>query len=197
VLSLRVDGSALDAAKPIGRHATTPALKAARVAPKPGSAQSDQYVQMSGTSVSTAMVAGVAALVLAYHRDYTPTKTKGAIVGSTYGIVGSVSRGVDAVRALDATTPGVNGRLVPSTLLMTMLAKSGVVGWERGVTWEKGVSWEAVTWEAVTWEAVTWELVSWERAVTWEGVVWETVSGKSVMRDDASATQLAGADASR
>jgi hypothetical protein len=138
------------------------------------------------------MVAGVAALVLAYHRDYTPTKTKGAIVSSTYGIVGSVSRGVDAVKALAATTPGVNGRLAPSTLLMTMLAKSGVVGWEKGVTWEKGVSWEAVTWEAVTWE-----LVSWERAVTWEGVVWETVSGKSVMRDNASATQLAGADASR
>jgi serine protease AprX len=130
------------------------------------------YVRLSGTSVSSAMVAGVAALVLAYHRDYSPTKIKGAVVGSGRDIVGSPREAVDAARALTSTVRGVNAGLLPSKLLMATLAKSGVVA--GGTTWE-GVTWEGVTWEAVTWESVSWESVTWE-SVSWEGVMWETVS---------------------
>jgi serine protease AprX len=152
-------------------------------------AKHDLYARMSGTSVSSAMVAGVAALVLAAHPDYTPTKTKGAIVASGHGITGSVTRAVDAHKALSATTNGVNRGLVPSRLLMETLVKSGFT-WS-GTTWS-GITWEGVTWEAITWEAVTWEAVTWEKAVTWEGVVWESVSWEAV-----SSGQLAEAGASR
>ncbi len=130
------------------------------------------YVRLSGTSVSSAMVAGVAALVLSYHRDYSPTKVKGAVVGSGRDVMGSPREAVDAARALTSTERGVNAGLLPSKLLMTTLANSGVVG--GGTTWE-GVTWEGVTWEAVTWESVSWESVTSE-SVTWEGVMWETVS---------------------
>lgn len=125
------------------------------------------YVRMSGTSVSSAMVAGVAALVLSHHADYSPTKVKGAIVGSGRSVAGTPREAVDAAKALTASERGVNKGLVPSRLLMQTLAKSGVAG--SGATWE-GVSWEAVTWETITWEAVTWE------SVGWEGVMWETAS---------------------
>jgi serine protease AprX len=135
------------------------------------------YLRMSGTSVSSAMTAGVAALVLSHHQDYSPTRIKSAIVGSGRSVAGSPRQAVDAMKALSASARGVNSRLLPSRLLMTTLVKSGVAGngttWE-GVTWE-GVTWEAVTWEAVTWEGVSWESVSWE-SVSWEGVMWETVS---------------------
>jgi serine protease AprX len=135
------------------------------------------YVRMSGTSVSSAMTAGVAALVLSHHRDYSPTKVKSAIVGSGRNVAGSPRQAVDAMKALSASARGVNKGLLPSRLLMETLVKSGVAGngttWE-GVTWE-GVTWEAVTWETVTWEGVSWESVSWE-SVSWEGVMWETVS---------------------
>jgi serine protease AprX len=134
------------------------------------------YLRMSGTSVSSAMTAGVAALVLSHHRDYSPTKIKSAIVGSGRNVAGSPRQAVDAMKALSASARGVNRGLLPSRLLMTTLVKSGVAGngttWE-GVTWE-GVTWEAVTWEAVTWEGVSWESVSWE-SVSWEGVMWEAV----------------------
>jgi serine protease AprX len=133
---------------------------------------STYYVRLSGTSVSSAMVAGVAALVLSYHRDYSPTKVKGALVGSGRDVAGSPREAVDAARALTATERGVNANLLPSRLLMTTLARSGVTG--GGTTWE-GVTWESVTWEAVTWESVSWESVTWE-SVSWEGVMWETVS---------------------
>lgn len=137
------------------------------------------YLRMSGTSVSSAMTAGVAALVLSHHRDYSPTKIKSAIVGSGRNVTGSPRQAVDAMKALSASARGVNSGLLPSRLLMTTLVKSGVAGngttWE-GVTWE-GVTWEAVTWEAVTWEGVSWESVSWE-SVSWEGVMWETVKSE-------------------
>jgi serine protease AprX len=134
------------------------------------------YTRMSGTSVSSAMVAGVAALVLSHHRDYSPTKIKGAIVGSGRDIAGSPRDAVDAMRALTTSERGVNRGLLPSRLLMQTLVNSGVASsgttWE-GVTWD-GVTWEGVTWEAVTWEGVSWESVTWE-SVSWEGVMWETV----------------------
>ena len=134
------------------------------------------YARMSGTSVSSAMVAGVAALVLSHHRDYSPTKVKGAIVGSGRDLAGTPREAVDAMRALSTSERGVNTGLLPSRLLMQTLVKSGVAGsgttWE-GVTWD-GVTWEGVTWESVTWEGVTWEGVTWE-SVSWEGVMWESV----------------------
>ncbi|MGH2491152.1 MAG: S8 family serine peptidase [Candidatus Limnocylindria bacterium] len=132
------------------------------------------YIRMSGTSVSSAMVSGVAALILSVHTDYTPTNTKGALVASGRLLTGSTRRAVTATTALTATPRAVNTLLLPSKLLMTTLENSGVV--EEGVTWE-GVTWEGVTWEAVTWESVSWESVTWE-SVSWEGVMWETVSSE-------------------
>ncbi len=126
---------------------------------------------MSGTSVSSAMVSGVAALVLSFNVSYTPTKTKGAVVASGRDVTGSGSRAVTATTALTATPRAVNQQLFPSKLLMRRLASSGVVG--GGTIWE-GVTWEGVTWEAVMWERVSWASVTWE-SVSREGVMWETV----------------------
>jgi serine protease AprX len=134
------------------------------------------YVRLSGTSVSSAMVAGVAALVLSHHRDYSPTRVKSAVIGSGRSLAGTPREAVDAMKALTASARGVNKDLLPSRLLMQTLVNSGVAGsgttWE-GVTWD-GVTWEGVTWESVTWEGVSWESVTWE-SVSWEGVMWETV----------------------
>ena len=130
------------------------------------------YTRMSGTSVSSAMVSGVAALVLSFHASYTPTKTKGAIVALGRSITGSPTRAVMAPSAVFAFPRAVNSQLLPSRLLMSALESSGLLG--SGTTWE-GVTWEGVTWESVTWESVSWESVTWE-SVSWEGVAWEQVS---------------------
>lgn len=206
VVSLRGAGSALDKSKPVQPLAAAVSPEAASVSPDAASAwlttptvaavvatlarerdarerdsrnkngRSNLYVRMSGTSVSSAIVAGTAALVLAAHGDYSPTKTKGAIVGSARSVRGSVTGAVDAERALTATPGGVNSGLLPSKLLMKALVQSGVAG--------SGTTWEGITWEGVTWESVTWESISWE-AVTWEGVVWESVSWEGVMWETA------------
>jgi len=171
VVSLRANGARLELDKP-DRVVPNANASANANANAKGSDNLNLYIRMSGTSVSSAMVSGVAALVLSVHADYTPTKTKGAIVASGRSLTGTVSQAVTATTALTATPRTVNHLLLPSRLLMTTLAKSGVVG--SGTTWE-GVTWEGVTWEAVTWESVSWESVTWE-SVSWEGVMWETVS---------------------
>jgi subtilisin family serine protease len=169
VVSLRASGTLLEPTDP--EHAVTSTNMSTRSNANSRN-NANLYVRMSGTSVSSAMVSGVAALILSAHADYTPTKTKGAIVASGRGVTGSVSRAVTATTAISATPRAVNRLLLPSKLLMTTLANSGVV--DSGTTWE-GITWEGVTWEGVTWESVTWESITWE-SVSWEGVMWETVS---------------------
>ena len=159
VVSLRSDGSQAAPLQPddAGRN---------------GSSSLSLYTRMSGTSVSSAMVSGVAALVLSFHASYTPTTTKGAIVALGRSITGSPTKAVMAPSAVFALPRTVNSQLLPSRLLMSALESSGVLG--GGTTWE-GVTWEGVTWEAVTWEGVSWESVTWE-SVSWQGVAWERES---------------------
>jgi len=171
VVSLRANGARLELTKP-DRVVTSTAANVNVNGNGNNKDNVNLYIRMSGTSVSSAMVSGVAALILSAHADYTPTKTKGALVASGRSVTGSVSRAVTATTALTATPRQVNRLLLPSRLLMTTLENSGVAG--AGTTWE-GVTWEGVTWESVTWESVSWESVTWE-SISWEGVMWETVS---------------------
>lgn len=127
----------------------------------PVGSTSDRYIRLTGTSASAGLVSGVAALVAAAHRDYSPTQLKGAIVASGRNIPGSRTNAVDAQSALTAMT-AVNVGLEPSRLLMSVLSKSGIKLQRKGVTWE-GTTWESITWESVTWEGVTWEGVTWQQ----------------------------------
>jgi serine protease AprX len=157
VVSLRVAGSAMDLGGPRNTERTA-------------------YARLSGTSASTAFAAGVAALVASEHQSYSPTQIKGAIVAGGRRIAGTRTLGLDADDALSARPARVNGGLLPSLVLLQLLAKSGTsfsmgVSWE-GITWE-GISWESVSWEGVAWEAVSWEGVTWD-GVTWDSAAWET-----------------------
>jgi serine protease AprX len=161
VVSLRVPGTELDRRSRSDLRSESRADSAASL-----------YGRLTGTSASSAMVAGVAALVLEAHRSYTPTKVKGAIVAGARKVTASKVPSADADAALDTKPARVNEKLVPSAVLMRLLETSGEVLGE-GVSWE-GVSWEGVSWESVSWEGVSWESVSWE-AVSWESVTWEAV----------------------
>lgn len=126
---------------------------------QPIGSTSDRYIRQTGTSVSTAFVSGVAALVAAANPKYGPTQIKGAVVASGRS-VGAATGAVDAARALTAMTR-VNQGLEPSDLLMQILRSSKIQISRKGTTWE-GVTWESVSWESVSWEGVTWDGVTWE-----------------------------------
>jgi len=129
------------------------------------------YTRMTGTSVSSAMASGVSALVLQLHASYTPTQVKGAIVAGSRKVWGSRTPGLLADNPLWAAPATVNAGLVPSSLLLRVLASSGANVGSGGISWE-GISWEGLTWEAISWEAISWEGISWS-SLSWESVAWE------------------------
>jgi serine protease AprX len=150
VVSLRVPGTALD--------------REARDLP------TGPYARLSGTSASTAMVAGAAADILEAHRSYSATQVKGAVIASGRRIVGTRTPGLDVDDSLTVRPARVNDGVLPSFVLLRLLAQSGNV-FGPGIAWD-GISWEGISWESVSWEGVAWEAVSWE-GVTWDSVTWE------------------------
>jgi len=151
IVSLRVPGTALD-------------REAADVA------SAGPYARLTGTSASTAMAAGAAADVLEAHGAYSPTQVKGALIAGGRRIVGTRTPGLDVDDALSARPARVNVGLLPSRVLLRLLAANGNV-FGPGIAWD-GISWEGISWESVSWEGVAWESVSWE-GVTWDSVTWE------------------------
>jgi serine protease AprX len=152
VVSLRVPGTALD--QSLG-----------------GDPAASAYARLSGTSASTAMVAGAAADILEAHRTYTPTQVKGAVVASGRRVTATRTPALDVDDALTARPARVNAGVLPSFVLLRVLAANGQI-FGDGISWE-GISWEGVSWESVSWEGVAWESVSWE-GVTWDSLAAET-----------------------
>ena len=164
IVSLRVPGTALDRDEG-GRHES------------PDDLAGGAYALLSGTSASTAMAAGAAAVVLEAHNWYTPTQVKGALIAGGRRIAATRTPGLDVDDALAARPARVNTGLLPSFVLLRLLAENGDalpdIAWD-GISWE-GISWESISWEGVAWESVSWEGVTWD-GVTWDGVTWDGVT---------------------
>jgi serine protease AprX len=156
IVSLRVPGTALDRDER-GNHSG-----------------GGLYARLTGTSAATAMAAGAAAVILEDQRTYSPTQVKGALMASGRRISGTRTVALDVADALKVRPARVNAGLLPSLVLLRLLAENGTL-LGSGITWD-GISWEGISWESVSWEAISWESVSWE-GVTWDGVTWDSVSG--------------------
>ena len=86
-----------------------------------------RYFRMGGTSMSTALVSGVAALLLQEHPDWTPDQVKGALQ-STLTDVPGVGGEVNAMSALRATRLTSNVGLVPNELITP---ETGLIDYSR------------------------------------------------------------------
>jgi serine protease AprX len=84
------------------------------------------YFRLSGTSMSSAVVSGAAALVLQANPNMTPNQVKGAMLSTLRNVPG-VGAAVDANAALDGTG-SANGGLVPNALVDP---NTGQIDWSR------------------------------------------------------------------
>jgi serine protease AprX len=84
------------------------------------------YFRLSGTSMSTAVVSGVAALMLEKRPNLTPNQVKGAMISTLYNVPGT-GAAVDALAALDGTGSANQG-LVPNRLIDPA---TGQIDWAR------------------------------------------------------------------
>jgi serine protease AprX len=140
VVSLRAPGSTIDKANPTARIG-------------------DTYFKGSGTSMSTALVSGAAAVMLEHHPSATPDDVKGALVDGGIAVKGSTAPGVSLHGADDATAQADWWQRYP-------MAFDGL-----GRRFGNQMPWAASRWTASRWTASRWTATRWT-ATRWTATRW-------------------------
>jgi serine protease AprX len=143
VVSLRAPGSTVDKTHPEGRVGTT-------------------YFRGSGTSMSTALVAGAAAVLLSHHPLATPDDIKGAFVDTTVKITGGREINLAAADQAQAR---------PGWWQHFPVAFNGLGrGLHKGMKWT-GSRWTASRWTTTRWTTARWDASRWT-ASRWTASRW-------------------------
>jgi serine protease AprX len=140
VVSLRDPGSTIDTQHPEGRVDAT-------------------YFRGGGTSMSTALVSGAAAILAAHHPNATPDDIKGALVDTGAAIAGSNAPAVDLQAADNATAS-------PAWWQHFHLAFG-----DLGIKLHDGMPWTSSRWTADNWESSRWTAARWT-AARWTAEAW-------------------------
>ena len=151
VVSLRAPGSTIDTDFPAARVGTG-------------------YFRGSGTSMSTAITAGLAAIVTARHPNATPDDVKGALVSTARAVPAAptASGEADLAAALNA---GGSAKWVQS--FPTALPHL-VFGWQNG-PWQ-GSRWQSAAWQGSRWQGSRWQdnsWIVWTQMTDWLGSRWQ------------------------
>ncbi|HSB37497.1 MAG TPA: S8 family serine peptidase [Gaiellaceae bacterium] len=158
------------------------------------------YIELSGTSFSSPVVAGAAAQILAKHPTFTPDQVKGALMVSAAPLAAAApdSVGVGELRIGRAwrvdTPPNPNRSLnaFVKPVLDDTVPAFDAVSWLDAAT--ASVSWDSVSWADVSWADAAWNVVSWAD-VSWADVSWADVSWADVSWADVSWTDSSYEDA--
>lgn len=144
------------------------------------------YFQVSGTSLSAPLVAGIAADLVAAHPDWTPDMIKGAIVNTAV----SLPNGGNEVNAraadwADGSDLVANQGLTPNTLLDpgTGEIDYSAASWSSA-SWSSAVDPLAASWSAASWSCVDCSSGSSSSgggvdptSASWSNVGWTTMWG--------------------
>jgi serine protease AprX len=150
VVSLRAAGSTIDTANPTARIG-------------------DSYFRGSGTSMSTALVSGIAADLLQHHPNATPDDVKGALLDGGDPVTGSTAPVVDLQGAETATPRADWWQRFP-------IAFDGLGrGFNTGMPWTASrwtaSRWTASRWTASRWTASRWTASRWTES-SWDDAAW-------------------------
>jgi serine protease AprX len=158
---------------------------------------SPTYIKGSGTSQSTAVVSGLAALILKAHPDWTPDQVKYALRSTASPIpgVGVNKQGKGRVSVADAIHADVSAAPVQPMHASGL----GAIERSRGTahvyadcqqdgTWTEvrgemdvycqpwnGASWTGASWTGASWTGASWTGASWTGA-SWTGGAWSGAS---------------------
>jgi serine protease AprX len=169
------------------------------------------YFRLTGTSMSTGVVSGAAALLLERRPDLTPDQVKALLVGTTQpygedsgqGLPDPIADGSGLLNAHAATMRGsqrAGGLLFGALQPVVRLASANDAlrpadGFARALypvlygsplRWKDptlgGILWELLTWDTLVWNSVAWDNFDWG-SVAWDSVAWDSVAWDSVAWD--------------
>lgn len=154
------------------------------------------YMVLSGTSLATPIVSGIADDLLALNPSLSPDGVKGALMLGAQPLrkVRSIAAGVGEVNAPMAATAALGSAPNPNRALDMFLATDP----QTGDTYFDDTAWMAAIlssplWDSVSWRdgwvGAVWSVVSWAN-VSWSDVSWSDVSWSDVSWSDVSWTDL-------
>jgi serine protease AprX len=176
-----------------GRYMAAPIPALATLAlERPEKVLSPGLIQLSGTSFSAPVIAGVAAQILARKPSWTPDMVKGAILKTTRGVptTSVLQRGRGQVNAAPAvallTVPNPNAPL--RQFVLPDVLNGGLVF--NAAAWADAArlnaAWDSAAWTDAAWTDAAWTDAAWTDAA-WTDAAWNDAAWNDAAWADAAA----------
>jgi len=155
-----------------------------------------KYFRLTGTSMSTAVVSGAAALLLEHQSSLTPDQVKKILVSTTqsYGsgtmAPGSGAGLLDANAAWASPIRGSTnvGLRQADALARTLysIVYGQPLAWKNltylGTNWS-GFTWLNLPWNDAAWDNIAWDNIAWDN-IAWDNIAWDQTSWDNIAWDN-------------
>ena len=117
----------------------------------------ENYLRMTGTSMSAPVVSGAVALLLQDEPNLTPDQVKYRLMATANNTWSEYSTSQSGAGYLDVYA-AVNGTTTES-------ANTGIMVSQMLTSGSEPITWGSVSWNSVSWNSVSWNSVSWNSAI--------------------------------
>jgi serine protease AprX len=160
------------------------------------------YFRLTGTSMATAVVSGVVALLLQQQPSLTPDQVKAVLTGTArpFGQASGVSANPAASGSgsIDAYAAVMGSRRAPANRHQRpadAAARSLFPAlYGQPLTWinptADGIQWGLLTWSNLAWDNLAWDNLAWDN-IAWDNLAWDNLAWDNIAWDGSRWSNLA------